>query len=157
MSPSRIALFLVGCAGVLMVFAFVWPLVAPAYAQLQVFCIKPFVNVELRVDASGIAVYQDEKLLARREFLSFGGLGLTLALWLMVPGFSWKRRVLWTALGLIILFFWHVLGLWGLIAFAHAVEAQRAAGLYTLLYSVIAVGTGSCRSCYGARCSCAII
>jgi hypothetical protein len=140
MNPSRIALFLVGCTVVLMVFAFVWPLVAPAYAQLQVFCIKPFVNVELRVDAAGIAVYQDEKLLARREFLSFGGLGLTLALWLMVPGFSWKRRVLWTALGLIILFIWHVLGLWGLIAFAHAVEAQRAAGLYTLLYSVIAVG-----------------
>jgi hypothetical protein len=140
MNPSRIALFLVGCTAVLMVFAFVWPLVAPAYAQLQVFCIKPLISAELRVDAAGIAVYQNEKLRARREFLSFGGLGLTLALWLMVPGFSWKRRVLWTALGLIILFIWHVLGLWGLIAFAHAVEAQRAAGLYTLLYSVIAVG-----------------
>jgi hypothetical protein len=74
MSPSRIALFLVGCTVVLMVFAFVWPLVALAYAQLQIFCIKPFVNVELRVDAAGIAVYQNEKLLARREFLSFGGL-----------------------------------------------------------------------------------
>jgi hypothetical protein len=140
MSPSRIALFLVGCTVVLMVFAFVWPLVALAYAQLQIFCIKPFVNVELRVDAAGIAVYQNEKLLTHREFLSFGGLGLTLALWLMTPGFSWKRRLLWVALGLIILFFLHVLGLWGLIAFAHAVEAQRAAGLYTLLYSVIAVG-----------------
>jgi hypothetical protein len=140
MNPSRIALFLVSCTVVLMVFAFVWPLVAPAYAQLQVFCIKPLISAELRVDAAGIAVYQNEKLRARREFLSFGGLGLTLALWLMVPGFSWKRRVLWTALGLIILFIWHVLGLWGLIAFAHAVEAQRAAGLYTLLYSVIAVG-----------------
>jgi hypothetical protein len=139
MNPSRIALFLVGCTVVLMVFAFVWPLVAPAYAQLQVFCIKPLISAELRVDAAGIAVYQDEKLLARREFLSFGGLGLTLALWLMVPGFSWKRRILWTALGLSVLFIWHVLGLWGLIAFAHAVEAQRAAGLYTLLYSVIAV------------------
>ncbi len=140
MSLPRIALFLVGCAVVLIVFAFVWPLVAPGYAQLQIFCIKPFVGVELRVDASGIAVYQDAKLLTRREFLSFGGVGLTLALWLMTPGFSWKRRALWTALGLIMLFFWHVLGLWGLIAFAHAVAAQRAAGLYTLLYSVIAVG-----------------
>jgi hypothetical protein len=140
MSPSRIVLFLVGCAGVLIVFAFVWPLVAPAYAQLQIFCIKPFVSVELRVDALGISVYQNEKLLTHREFLSFGGLGLTLALWLMTPGFSWKRRLLWVALGLIILFFLHVLGLWGLIAFAQAVAAQRAAGLYTLLYSVIAVG-----------------
>jgi hypothetical protein len=87
MNPSRIALFFVGCTVVLMVFAFVWPLVAPAYAQLQVFCIKPLISAELRVDAAGIAVYQDEKLLARREFLSFGGLGLTLALWLMVPDF----------------------------------------------------------------------
>jgi quinol-cytochrome oxidoreductase complex cytochrome b subunit len=137
---NRIALFLVGCTVVLMVFAFVWPLVAPAYAQLQVFCIKPFVNVELRVDALGISVYQNEKLLTHREFLSFGGLGLTLALWLMTPGFSWKRRLLWVALGLIILFFLHVLGLWGLIAFAQAVAAQRAAGLMALLYSVIAVG-----------------
>jgi hypothetical protein len=83
-----------------MVFAFVWPLVAPAYAQLQVFCIKPFVNVELRVDASGIAVYQDEKLLARREFLSFGGLGLTLALWLMVPGFSVEETSTLDSLGI---------------------------------------------------------
>jgi hypothetical protein len=140
MNPSRIALFLVGCTAVLMVFAFVWPLVAPAYAQLQVFCIKPFVSVELRVDALGISVYQNEKLLTHREFLSFGGLGLTLALWLMTPGFSWKRRLLWVALGLIILFFLHVLGLWGLIAFAQAVAAQRAAGLMALLYSVIAVG-----------------
>ena len=140
MSPSRIVLFLVGCAGVLIAFALVWPLVAPAYAQLQIFCIQPFVGVELLVDALGIAVYQNEKLLTRREFLSFGGLGLTLALWLMTPGFLWKRRTLWTALGLIILFFWHVVGLWGLIAFAQAVEAQRAGGLMALLYSAIAVG-----------------
>jgi hypothetical protein len=61
MNPSRIALFLVGCTVVLMVFAFVWPLVAPAYAQLQVFCIKPLISAELRVDAAGIAVYQRRK------------------------------------------------------------------------------------------------
>ncbi len=140
MSLPRIALFLVGCAVVLIVFAVVWPSIAPAYAQLQVFCIKHFVGVELRLDASGIAVYQDGKLLTHREFLSFGGVGLTLALWLMTPGFSWKRRALWTALGLIILFFWHVLELGGLIAFAQAVAAQRAGGLMALLYSVIAVG-----------------
>ncbi|MCL6642984.1 MAG: hypothetical protein K6T71_06660 [Candidatus Bipolaricaulota bacterium] len=140
MRPSRIVLFLVGCAVVLTVFALVWPLVAPAYAQLQIFCVKPFVSAELRLDASGIAVYHNEKFLTRREFLSFGVVGLTLALWLMAPGFSWKRRILWAALGLIVLFFWHVVGLWGLIAFAQAVEAKRAGGLMTLLYSVIAVG-----------------
>lgn len=139
---TKIVLFLIGCALVLTAFALVWPLVAPLYAQLQVFCVQPLLNPELRlaVDSEGIAVYRDGKFLTRREFLSFGGLGLTLALWLMTPGFSWKRRILWTALGLIILFFWHVLGLWGLIAFAEALEAKRAGGLMTLLYSVIAVG-----------------
>lgn len=139
---TKIVLFLIGCALVLTAFALVWPLVAPLYAQLQVFCVQPLLNPELRlaVDFEGTAVYRDGKFLTRREFLSFGGLGLTLALWLMTPGFSWRRRILWTALGLIILFFWHVLGLWGLIAFAEALEAKRAGGLMTLLYSVIAVG-----------------
>lgn len=139
---TKIVIFLIGCALVLTAFALVWPLVAPLYAQLQVFCVQPLLNPELRLagDSEGIAVYRDGKFLTRREFLSFGGLGLTLALWLMTPGFSWKRRILWTALGLIILFFWHVLGLWGLIAFAEALEAKRAGGLMTLLYSVIAVG-----------------
>lgn len=139
---TKIVLFLIGCALVLTAFALVWPLVAPLYAQLQVFCVHPLLNPELRltIDSEGIAVYHGGRFLTRREFLSFGGLGLTLALWLMTPGFSWKRRILWTALGLIILFFWHVLGLWGLIAFAEALEAKRAGGLMTLLYSVIAVG-----------------
>lgn len=139
---TKIVLFLIGCALVLTAFALVWLLAAPLYAQLQVFCVQPLLNPELRLagDSEGIAVYRDGKFLTRREFLSFGGLGLTLALWLMTPGFSWKRRILWTVLGLIILFFWHVLGLWGLIAFAEALEAKRAGGLMTLLYSVIAVG-----------------
>ncbi len=139
---TKIVLFLVSCAVVLTVFALVWPLAAPLYAQLQVFCVQPLLSPELHlaVDSEGIAVHRDEKLLTRREFLSFGGLGLTLALWLMTPGFSWKRRIPWTALGLIVLFFWHVLGLWVLIAFAEAVEAQRAGGLITLLYSLVAVG-----------------
>ncbi len=139
---TKIVLFLIGCALVLTAFALVWPLVAPLYAQLQVFCVQPLLGSELRatVDSEGIAVYRDEKFLTRREFLSFGGLGLTLALWLMTPGFSWKRRILWTALGLIILFFWHVLGLWVLIAFIQALEVKRAGGLMTLLYSIIAIG-----------------
>lgn len=142
MNLPKIALFLVGCAVTLTMFALVWPLVAPTYAQFQVFCVQPLLSSELHVavDSGGIAVYHGGKLLTRREFLSFGGLGLTLALWLMTPGLSWKRRILWTALGLMLIFLWHVLGLWGLIAFAQALEAQRAGGLMTLLYSVIAVG-----------------
>lgn len=138
----RIALFLFGCFVILTAFAMLWPVIAPLYAQLTSAVIKPLAGPELHltVDSEGIAVYHGEKFLTRREFLSFGGLGLTLALWLMTPGLFWKRRILWTALGLILLFFWHVLGLWGLIAFAQALEAKRAGGLMTLLYSVIAVG-----------------
>ena len=138
----KIVLFLIGCALVLTAFALVWPLVAPLYAQLQVFCVRPVLSSELRVavDSEGIAVYHREKFLTRREFLSFGGLGLTLALWLMTPGVSWRRRIFWTALGLVLIFFWHVLGLRGLIAFAEALERGQGGGLMTLLYSVIAVG-----------------
>lgn len=142
MSVPKIVLFLVGCAGTLTVFSLVWPLVAPTYAQLQIFCVQPWLSPELRltIDSEGIAVSRGEKFLTQREFLSFGGLGLTLALWLMAPGLSWKRRVLWTVLGLGVLFLWHLLALRGLIAFAEALEAQSAGGLMALLYSVIAVG-----------------
>ncbi len=139
---TKIALFVIGCAGLLTAFALIWPLMAPLYAQLQVFFGQYGLGPELhlRVDSEGIAIYRNGKFLTRREFLSFGGLGLTLALWLMTPGFPWKRRLLWTVLGLLVLFFWHVLGLWGLIAFAQAIERGQGGGLYTLLYSVIAVG-----------------
>lgn len=138
----KIALFFVGSAVILAAFALAWPPVAPTYAQLQIFWVKPLVNTELHltVDSEGIAVYRDEKFLTRREFLSFGGLGLTLALWVMTPGLPWKRRILWTTLGLVTIFLWHVLGLRGLIAFAEAVEGGQGGGLMTLLYSVIAVG-----------------
>ncbi|MFN4219113.1 MAG: hypothetical protein ACK4HB_07555, partial [Candidatus Bipolaricaulia bacterium] len=138
----KIALFFVGGAAVLAAFALAWPLVAPAYAQLQIFWVKPLVGAELHltVDAEGIAVYRNEQFLTRREFLSFGGLGLTVALWLMTPGLFWKRRALWTALGLIAIFLWHGVGLLGLIAFAEALERGQGGGLMTLLYSVIAVG-----------------
>lgn len=136
----KIMLFLVGCAVILSAFALVWPRVAPAYAHLQILCVKPFLSAELRIDAEGIAVYHNEKLLTRREFLSFGGLGLTVALWLMTPSLSWKRRALWGAGGLIALFLWHVLALVGLIAFALALEQGRGGGLMTLLYSLIAIG-----------------
>jgi len=139
---TKIVLFLVGCAIALTVFALVWPWLAPAYARAQIFCAQLVLSPELRltVDAEGIAVYRDGKFLTRREFLSFGGLGLTLALWLMTPGLSVKRRILWTAVGMGLLFLWHVVGLWGLIAFAQALEAKRAGGPMTLLYSVIAIG-----------------
>lgn len=139
---SKIALFLIGCALVLIAFAFVWPVVVPPYARLQVFCVQFLLGSQLHatVNSEGIAVYRDEKLVTRREFLSFGGLGLTLALWLMTPSFSWKRRTLWTALGLVALFFWHMLSLRGLVAFSEALKAHRAGGLMSLLYSVIAIG-----------------
>ena len=138
----KIVLFLIGCALVLTAFALVWPRAAPLYTQLQVFCVQPVLSSELRVavDSEGIAVYHGEKFLTRREFLSFGGLGLTLALWLMTPALSWKRRILWAALGLGTIFLWHVVGLRGLIAFAEALERGQGGGLMTLLYSVIAVG-----------------
>ncbi len=139
---TKIVLFVVGCALVLTAFALVWPLAAPLYAQLQVFCAQPVLSSELHlsIDTDGIAVSRGEKLLTRREFLSFGGLGLTLALWLLTPGFSWKKRILWGTFGFVLIFFWHVLGLWGLIAFAEALERGQGGGLMTLLYSVIAVG-----------------
>ncbi len=137
---TKIVLFLGGGAVILIAFALVWPRVAPMYARAQIFCAQITPELHITIDAEGIAVYRNEKLLTQREFLSFGGLGLTLALWLMTPGFSWRRRLLWTALGLILLFFWHVLALHGLIAFAQALERGQGGGLMTLLYSVIAVG-----------------
>ncbi|MDW8031563.1 MAG: hypothetical protein RMJ29_07105 [Candidatus Bipolaricaulota bacterium] len=138
----KIVLFLIGCALVLGAFAFVWPVVLHPYARFQALCVQFLLSSHLHatVDGEGIAVYRDERLITRREFLSFGGLGLTLALWLMTPSFSWKRRTLWTALGLVVLFFWHMLSLRGLVAFSEALEAHRAGGLMTLLYSVIALG-----------------
>ncbi len=138
---TKIFLFLVGCALVLAAFALTWPWTAPRYAALQVFFVRPLVAADLRVEGDGIAVYgtQSEKSLVRRDFLSFGGVGLTLALWLLTPGLAWSRRLLWGATGLAFLFCLHVLALWGVIAFAQAVESGHAGGLYTLLYSFIAV------------------
>ncbi len=142
MNLLKIVLFLVGCAVILTVFALVWPLVAPGYAQLQIFCVQPMLSPPLRlaVDSEGIVVSSSEQFLTRREFLSFGGLGLTIALWLMTPGLSAKRRILWTVLGLVTIFLWHVVSLRGLIAFVQALERGQGSGLMTLLYSVIAVG-----------------
>lgn len=140
---TKIFLFLVGCALVLTAFALTWHWTAPGYAALQIFFVRPLVAADLRfsVEGDGIAVYgaQSEKSLVRRDFLSFGGVGLTLVLWLLTPGLAWSRRLLWGATGLSLLFCFHVLVLWGLIAFAQAVESGHAGGLYTLLYSFIAV------------------
>jgi hypothetical protein len=126
-----------------MAFALVWRWVAPGYSGLQIFFVRPLTTADLRfaIETDGIAVYhsRSERPLVHRDFLSFGGIGLTLALWLLMPGFSWKRRLLWGSIGVVLLFFFHVLVLWGLIAFAQAVESGQTGGVHTLLYSFIAV------------------
>lgn len=139
MNLQRAIFFLAGCTVILLVFAFVWPYLAPSYAWMQIRLARPAPSLQFAVDAEGIAVYQGDKSLVRQDFTSFGGLGLTLALWLVTPSLGWRRRLLFTMLGLVLLFFFHVLVLWSLIAFAQALESGRAVGLYTLLYSFIAV------------------
>jgi hypothetical protein len=140
---TKILLFLVGCALVLTAFALTWPWIAPGYAAVQIFLVRPLVAADLRlsVEGDGIAIYRagGEQSLVRRDFLSFGGVGLTLALWLLTPGLAWRRRLLWGATGLSFLFCFHVLVLWGLVVFVQAVESGHAGGLYTLLYGFIAV------------------
>lgn len=141
MNLKRTLFFLVGGALVLLLFALVWGWLAPSYARLQILFARPCVVPQLHftVDDAGIAVSEGDRSLVRRDFTSFGGLGLTLALWLCTPGLAWKRRLLFTILGLVALFFLHVGVLLGLIAFAQAVESGRAGGFYTLLYGFLAV------------------
>jgi len=143
MSFQKALLFLVGCTLVLTAFTLTWRWAAPWYAAAQIFCVRPLIaaDLRLRVEADGIAVYgvQSEQSLVRRDFLSFGGIGLTLALWVLTPGLVWSRRLLWGTVGLALLFVFHVLVLWGLIAFAQVVGSGQGMGLPTLLYSFIAV------------------
>lgn len=138
----RVLFFFVGCVIVLIVFALVWPYVAPGYVATQIFFVRPLIADDLRfqIEPDGITVYEHERYLARRDFLSFGGLGLTLALWLFTPGLRLRRRLTCGVLALGMLFFFHIAALWGLIAFAQAVARGQGGGLPTLLYSIIALG-----------------
>lgn len=133
--------FLSVSALVLSGFALVWSWLAPYYGQLQIAVLQFWVSPELRLalDSEGITVHNPESLLMRREFLSFGGIGLTLALWLATPRQRWRSRCWGLALGWALLFVVHLLVFLGLLEFAQAVAEGRATGWQTLFYSLIAV------------------
>lgn len=125
-------------------FALLWPWVASSYGQAQMAFLKFFLGPEVRpvLDQEGIAIYAQEKLLVRRDFISWAGVGLTLALWLATPRLRWRARLGGVALGWGTLFLCHLFLLTGLISFAQALAEHRATGWHTLLYSVIAVSDG---------------
>ncbi|MCI2430603.1 hypothetical protein LM602_01000 [Candidatus Acetothermia bacterium] len=141
MSARAFFCFLLMSALVLTGFALLWLWIAPYYGQLQIALLQFWIGPELRLalDQEGIVVHSQERLLMRRDFLSLGGLGLTLALWLATPRLRGRERLGGLALGWALLFIAHLLVFIGLLAFAQAVAEGRATGWQTLLYSFIAV------------------
>lgn len=134
--------FLLTSALVLAGFAIVWVWAAPYYGQLQIAVLRFLISPELRLalDPDGITVHhQQEGLLMRREFLSFGGVGLTLALWVATPRRRWRWRFGGLILSLALLFVAHLFVFLGLLEFAQSVAQGRATGGQTLLYSFVAV------------------
>ncbi len=144
MSARALLRFLLISGLVLAVFALLWPLLAPGYGEAQIALLRFFLSPQVRplLDSEGIAIYFQDKLLVRRDFISWAGVGLTLALWLATPRLRWKERIVGLVLGWGVLFLCHIFLLMGLISFAQALAEHRATGWQTLLYGFIAVSDG---------------
>lgn len=105
--------------GFVLVFALVAPVILPFYSGLQIGFVRPFVSsdftLRLQPDGSIYVYYKNSKPAVERNATSFSGLGLMIALFLATP-LPWRRRLAQLGLGALVLFGFHLLALWGLIA-----------------------------------------